>query len=247
MKQITKIAAVALSLAAGAQAASASSIVMTFDEAQPNLGNNGAWTSYQFAGRTFGISSWGHSSEGANLFDTTCSTSPQATSDCAGDRDIIPGGVAGTSSDGVGGNVLIRQRTSDRNGDLANDQANNGGITFTLLAGKALTWLGASAVDDGKFGFFTTTGGINTWLGSIAGLDDSETAALTFDNPSPLIEEGDSFSIFFKGSGAVDSFVFAEEDDFNPTPVPLPAGLPLLLAGLGGLALVSRRRAARQG
>ena len=30
----------------------------------------------------------------------------------------------------------------------------------------------------------------------------------------------------------------------SPTPVPLPAGLPLLLAGLGGLALIRRKRAA---
>jgi hypothetical protein len=30
----------------------------------------------------------------------------------------------------------------------------------------------------------------------------------------------------------------------SPTPVPLPAGLPLLLAGLGGLAVLRRKRAA---
>ncbi|GFE48850.1 hypothetical protein So717_06030 [Roseobacter cerasinus] len=242
MKSVCKAAAAALMSVLGATAATAATVTMDFEDLTANLGNEGAWTSYQFANRTFGISWSGGRSEGANIFDTACQG---GTSDCRGDDDLLPGGVAGASSEGVGGNVLIRQRTRDRGGDLANDQANSGTITFTLLAGSALSWVGASAVDDGRFTFSTRTGGTNTVLGVISGLDDNETEQLTFDALSPLISLNDSFSIFFEGSGAVDSFVFETVDENTPAAVPVPAALPLMLAGLGGLGLLARRRRAR--
>ena len=236
-----KAAAVAALTITGAQTASAASLIMDFEDLEANLGNGGAWTSYTFAGREFGISWSGGRSEGANIFDTNCPVGSDATSDCAGDDDIVPGGVAGTSSNGVSGNVLIRQRNRDGGGDLANDKANTGTITFTLLSGGPLSWLGASAIDDGRFTFSSSTSEGDFVLGVIADLDDSEAAQLTFATPSPMIQQNDSFSILFEGSGAVDRFVF----DDGVTPVPVPAALPLMLVGLGGLGAVARRRKSR--
>lgn len=53
---------------------------------------------------------------------------------------------------------------------------------------------------------------------------------------------GLGFSSGQGGSSAVDYVITAQIRDI--TPVPLPAGLPLLLAGLGGLALLRRGKAA---
>ncbi|WP_299781183.1 VPLPA-CTERM sorting domain-containing protein [uncultured Roseobacter sp.] len=243
MNGFFRAAAVAVLAITGAQTASAASLVMDFEDLEANLGNGGAWTSYEFAGRTFGISWSGGSTEGANIFDTNCPVGSNATSDCGNDEDIVPGGVAGSSSNGVSGNVLIRQRNSDADGDLANDRANTGSITFTLLSGGPLSWLGASAIDDGRFSFSSSTSSEGDFvLGVIAGLADSEAAQLTFATQSPFLQQNDSFSILFEGSGAVDRLVF----DDGMTAVPVPAALPLMLAGLGGFGLVARRRKLRK-
>ncbi len=71
---------------------------------------------------------------------------------------------------------------------------------------------------------------------------------------SPSIVQG-SANVTFTGLGGITSFTFAEVflrhaiyyDNFTATtdvaPVPLPAGLPLLLAALGTLGLTWRRKA----
>ncbi|AXI56175.1 hypothetical protein SuNHUV7_18340 (plasmid) [Pseudoseohaeicola sp. NH-UV-7] len=125
-------------------------------------------------------------------------------------------------------------------GDLANDAPNSGKIIFELTSGPALTWLGASAVDNGVFTFLTNIDGSETTLGSISGLADRETAKLTFTEKSSLIEVGDQFIIHFSGSGGVDSLVFE-----NISVVPVPASLPLLVGAIGGLGFMARRRKQR--
>jgi hypothetical protein len=239
MKTALKAALAAASLMMAPMAASAATtFTMDFEELSANLGNGGAWTSYSFAGRTFGLSVTGHS-EGANIFDTgACPTkaSVSSTSHCFGDFDIVPE----ANTDGVSGNVLIRQRHADGMGDLANDAPNDGSIVFQLLSGPALTWLGASAIDNGTFTFSTDIDGTVTELGSVSMIGEKETSKLVFAQKSSLIEEGDKFIIHFDGSGAVDSLVF---EDISV--VPVPATLPLLVGALGGLGFMARRRKQR--
>ena len=238
MKTALKAALAAASLMMAPMAASAATtFTMDFEELTPNLGNGGAWTSYVFAGRTFSISSTSvHASlpnnEGANIFDTKdC-----VASDCTRDSDLIPA----SDADGVSGNVLIRQRTQDGHGDLANDAAGAGSIIFELVSGPALTWLGASAIDDGTFTFSTDIDGTVSELGSISLAGENETSKLVFAQKSSLIEENDKFVIHFSGSGGVDSLVFEEI-----SVVPVPATLPLLVGALGGLGFMARRRKQR--
>ncbi len=57
MKTAFKAALAAASLMMAPMAASAATtFTMDFEDLSANLGNGGAWTSYSFAGREFGIS-----------------------------------------------------------------------------------------------------------------------------------------------------------------------------------------------
>lgn len=238
MKTTLKAVFAAASLMMAPMAASAATtFTMDFEGLTPNLGNNGAWTEYTFAGRTFSISTTSlhansPNNEGANIFDTDgC-----IASDCTRDSDLLPA----SNANGVSGNVLIRQRTQDGNGDLANDAAGSGSVIFELVSGPALTWLGASAIDDGTFTFSTDIDGTVSELGSIALTGENETSKLVFAQKSSLIEENDKFIIHFSGSGGVDSLVFE-----NISVVPVPASLPLLVGAIGGLGFMARRRKQR--
>ena len=109
MKTTLKAVFAAASLMMAPMAASAATtFTMDFEDKNAHLGNGGGWTEYTFAGRTFNLSATGWT-EGANLFDTaSCPTknSSSTTSHCFGDFDLVPE----ANDDGVGGNVLIRQR-----------------------------------------------------------------------------------------------------------------------------------------
>lgn len=174
------------------------------------------------------------SASGANLFDTSaCDVVGQTTTACnnGDDLDLVP---ANQGENGIAGNVLIRQEatpgtTTPRS--LDDDAAGSGSITFTLLEGEAFSLTGFSGVDDGTFSL--TVGGSTIATLSPGGNSDTAEAALFV---SPLISVGgtNTFTFNFVGSGGIDSIALA--------PVPLPAALPLLLVGVGGLALFGRRR-----
>ena len=109
---------------------------------------------------------------------------------------------------------------------------------LTLQRGPAFRFLGASAIDNTDFKFSSIIGGTTTALGTIdigdiEGNRQNGTGALTFGTPSDVIRVGDSMFVELGGSGGVDSLQIA--------PVPVPAALPLLLAGPGGLGLMKRR------
>ena len=173
-------------------------------------------------GFTFGLTFTSPNAVGPAFFDTTCSGSA-----CNGDGDLRP---MTQGENGVAGNVLILQETGS---NVPDDAATGGTITFTLLAGSSFIWEGASAVDDGIFGFSTVSDGN---LGNIILTGERETGITSFF--SSKINVGDSFTVSYSGSGGIDSLVL--------TAVPVPAALPLMFGAIGGLAFVSRRRKTKQ-
>jgi hypothetical protein len=75
--------------------------------------------------------------------------------------------------------------------------------------------------------------------GSAAGLFSSSVLAMiAFDNPL-----GDNpFASLFEGDSRSASIVISSIADSTVPPIPLPAGLILLLTGIGGIFLLKRRR-----
>ncbi|MEM1351789.1 MAG: VPLPA-CTERM sorting domain-containing protein [Pseudomonadota bacterium] len=211
----------------------ASAITLDFDNEDLSdfQFTDGFLTGYEKGGLVFSITHEGANSNGANLFNAVCDpegVNPNGqTSNCttAGDdRDLVP---AGGSENGVEGNILIRQENGE---ELADDARGMGIITFTLEDGAPFSILGFSAVDNENFQILVD--GMS--LGTIFHTEENETTALVFDTPSRTLGIDDSFQVKFFGSGGVDSIQLA--------PVPVPAGLPLLFAGLGALAWMRRRK-----
>lgn len=213
--RMVRIAAVATTFLAPLGASAA---ILDFDALDASAGQPVPLMSFSEDGYSFDLSFTG-SSAGPAIFDTTC-----VGAACNGDTDLIP---AMQGENGVGGNVLILQDTS---GGIPNDFPGGGTISFTLTSGPSFFLEGFSAIDDGVFEAFDANG----LLGSITLMSDNETGRTTF--MSSRINVGDTFSFDYSGSGGIDSLVVA--------PVPVPAALPLVLTGLGALALVRRRRKA---
>lgn len=219
----------------------ASAITLDFDTGTAtftgnSLSDNNTLIMYEQDGFAFSISQTSTSSPnavGANLFQTDCNgvnLNGQSPS-CFGndDGDLVPqfGDVNGLS-----GNILIRQDNNPRmsgNDILSDDSAGAGYITFTLLSGPAFNILGFAAVDEQPMQIEVggdICGPVETGGNGFARVEDCL---------SPLfVDVGGSFVVRFAGSGGV--------DNIRLEAVPLPAGLPLLAAGLGCFALLRRRR-----
>lgn len=231
MKTLTSLAIAGALLGAST---AAQAVTLDFDSGVATYSGLNNLTGYSQDGLDFAVSlgSGDRRASGANLFNTlACSHQSNTTTNCNGndDGDLVP---QADGENGVAGNVLIRQENGNRGnqqGALDDDASGNGSITFTLLSGPSFSLLGFSAVDDGTFSISVDG---NT-LGTLRPGDDRATAITSFA-ASPILNIGDSFTVNYRGSGAVDSIGLA--------PVPLPAALPLLAAGLGGLAYMGRRR-----
>lgn len=206
---------IAAAIVSTAASASAATVAIDFDALA-----SGTFTSFSEDGFTFDVSVTGGNANLAAAFDTTCIGAA-----CNGDPDLVP--VSGNGD--VSGNVLIIQNNT---GPTPNDDPQGGDIFLTLTAGQEFWWLGASAVDDGMFSFFDVNGG--ALLGSIALAGEGETGKVSFI--SSLIGIGDTIRISLNGSGGIDSLILQT--------IPIPAGLLLMLTGVGGLLLVGRRQSA---
>ncbi|ABD53858.1 VPLPA-CTERM sorting domain-containing protein [Jannaschia sp. CCS1] len=188
---------------------------------------------YVLGGRTFSFSQNtmnGQASSGANLFDSmscTNATTPVVAS-CRGndDGDLVP---VTQGENGIYGNVLIRQQASAR---LDDDAAGDGSLFITLDSGPAFRLAGFSAIDGASISLFRN--GVNVF-GPENNRGNRETELFSVEN-SGIFNVGDTLEVRLLGSGGVDAFQLA--------PVPLPAGVVLLLGALGGLGLM-RRRATR--
>lgn len=242
LKTFSAIAALTLA-AGGAQAA-----VVTFDDL--TRGDTVSSISVSGATGTVSVSGGGASNSGnAIVFDTT---DPGTAAD--GDPDLGapfydaftgPAPRSGTPTATANKlnplNVLIiGEKPSADSGPDTNPDDNGRGGMISIAFDIAVTFMGFDLFDDvdgfvaegrdGDGNLVGTSGPISmdydNQFTSLGGLNWENVSLLTFD---------------FKGaSGAIDSLAFADPDG-GPV-VPVPAALPLLLAGIGGLGLLGRRR-----
>ncbi|MEP0962341.1 MAG: VPLPA-CTERM sorting domain-containing protein [Roseobacter sp.] len=232
MKTFLKSAVAACVLATAPLAASASTII-DFDALVAGPLQDVPLLSFEEDGFTFGLTFSRESGGGRQgvagpaIFDSANPVN--------GDNDLSP---ISQGDNGVSGNVLILQEAGAA---VPDDAGSAGTITLTLLSGPAFSFLGASAIDNTDFTFSSIIGGTTTELGTIdidvEGDQRGGTGMLTFDTASDVIGVGDSIFIEYGGSGGVDSLQIAA--------VPLPAALPMMLVGLGGLGALARRRKKR--
>lgn len=221
-------------------ASTSSAVTLDFDSGMAVFDGTNNLVGYKQDGFDFSVLQFGDAS-GANLFNTLfCVNGSGGSAKCDGndDGDLVPRAPGLTLEEaqglnGVGGNVLIRQELPNRGnggGALDDDAANPGMIRFTLEAGPAFWINGFSGVDEQPMWISVGTeicGPVDN-----PGNSDTGTANCESSLTSP-IGVGGFFDVNFAGSGGVDSIIL--------TPVPIPAGFALLLAGLGTLAFWRRR------
>ena len=223
MLKFTSIATAAV-LVAGST--SAATLTVDFEEFE----RGDVLTSIDIGGVATTITTTGGGS--GNSGDVVVFDSTQPGSSADGDPDL---GAPFTSADGDvlnPGNVLIIGEAPGADGGPDTNPDDNGGggqITFDFLT--AVTFNGFDVLDDvTNFSVFSNLGTIisgisldeNNEFASFTGFDAEGITSLTFD--------------FGNASGAIDNL------SFTVAAVPLPASLTLLLAGLGGLGVASRRR-----
>ncbi|MEO0400231.1 MAG: VPLPA-CTERM sorting domain-containing protein [Pseudomonadota bacterium] len=156
------------------------------------------------------------------------------------DADNPTGGDSDLGIDGFGKVLIISEE-----GDTSDPDDNARGGTLTLNFDTPVTINDFSILDidrreTASFEFSFAGGGSTSFSVSGADIGDGEARQLS-DLVAMSVIDGltnvASLKLTLSGSGAF--------DNFDVTPVPLPAGLPLLLTGLAGLNF-ARRRAVRE-
>lgn len=164
----------------------------------------------------------------ARIFDTRLTGT--SDDDLEGDFE----NVADSNDDRDFGKALIIQERASLADSVSDDERGGGIVTFffdTAINLLNLTYL------DGERGAIVSTSG--TELGDFgSGVSgDHKFVELNFERNSDAFGIR-SFSVQYNGSGAIGAF------DAEVSPIPLPAALSLMLAGLGGLGVAGRKRKA---
>ena len=165
----------------------------------------------------------------AVAFDTSLSgtADPDLEAPFAGPED----GPAGSTNPGK---VLVITQDG-----TANDERFGGTITFDFS--QPINFLSFEAFDGGIFDVTSAKGDQALFAEEVLFSDNVSgfLAVEGFDGVSSL-----TFTFRDSGegaSGAIDNLTF-EVAGINPAPIPVPAALPLMLAGLGAFGFVARRR-----
>ncbi|MEO0380189.1 MAG: VPLPA-CTERM sorting domain-containing protein [Pseudomonadota bacterium] len=117
-------------------------------------------------------------------------------------------------------------------GNFALELGDNSGTSVTFSFANAITYFGFFHIDAG-----TPAANGFSFASSAATGNSAEFGGLTFDLSDNVTEVVFS-SISGDGTWGLDSFVFGT----SPAPVPVPAGLPLLLSGALAFGLIRRRQ-----
>ncbi|MEL6767178.1 MAG: hypothetical protein AAFP17_08360 [Pseudomonadota bacterium] len=230
-----KLGAIGVAMTLAFLPMTASAIIIDFEGEQSDALQTVPLTSFTEDGLTFDLTFTGPNA-GPAIFDTTCSDfgAPGAGAACNGDDDLLP--IAGQPvsavdfNGGIAGNVLILQESGSA---IPDDQAPGGTITFTSNAANPAFFLNSFwAIDDGMFTIMAGGESASVNNGSGAAAENAEGQAI-FTTPV-LINPGESFTLTFSGSGAI--------DNLSVTPVPVPPAALLLVGALGGLAVMRRKR-----
>lgn len=224
-------------LAAVVVASGASAAVINFEQFDKGeiISTTDGSSYFAVAGVDIEVTAAGGSDD-AMIFDTNPPVSGQDT-DLAAPfyKDMVDdpdrGGAWGLPVDGTDtltpNNVLI----ISEDGDSSDPDDNQSGGQIVFNFSQMITFMGFDVLDDVEnFSVTANTGesetGItldfNNQFASFTGLNWTGVNSLLFD--------------FGNASGAIDNL------QFEVAPVPVPASLPLLLAGFAGLGALSRRR-----
>lgn len=131
----------------------------------------------------------------------------------------------------AGGVLVIAENDLSGSRDLPDDNSNGGSITFDFV--QAVTLESFSVFDDATITVVTADA---TFVADVPGDGESDSFLIGDDRFAGVTSLTFDFGT---ASGAIDDIVV------SLTAVPLPAGLPLMLVGLGALGIArSRKKAA---
>jgi len=213
------------------------STLITFDNGSFSEGENLQGALKTVDGISFSISATSIDGNGfPTVFNTDCNglRIESARPECSGNDDDLsspfPNSDGGADLDA--GLALIFNETDNLGASGPNDDPSGAKITFSFTRAVKLLGLDLLDLGDGNEnqGLTIKADGIVILSGAIVGANGEYRSFV----PTLTGIFAKEYEFDYTGSGAI--------DNLKVSAVPLPAALPLMLVGLGGLTLMSRRR-----